>query len=177
MDHPLQNRLVVLSVKDTRKCNYKKNKARKKLRFVSKAVWKWREYNLLYLKAHSLRCSLKIEMNRVYCLLHDLKNFDYNHRRVRCEEVIQWPLLSVFSLHLSAFWSLIIYTTIFFNSTLAWFVISSKLEAQSLTKLCDIIHLNGMFSLSMEYRNAKIHASSFARLMIVSCDLLLIFIK
>lgn len=29
------------------------------------------------MKAHSLRCSLKIEMNRVYCLLHDLKNFDY----------------------------------------------------------------------------------------------------
>lgn len=64
-----------------------------------------------------------------------------------------------------------------FNSTLVWFVISSKLEAQSLTKLCEIIHLNGMFSLSVEYRNAKIHASSFARLVIISCDFLLIFIK
>lgn len=55
--------------------------------------------------------------------------------------------------------------------------LSSKLEAQSLTNLCEIIHLNGMFSLSVEYRNAKIHASSFARLVIISCDFLLIFIK
>lgn len=76
-----------------------------------------------------------------------------------------------------AFWSFIISITICFNSTLVWFVISSKLEAQSLTKLWEIIHLNGMFSLSVEYRNAKIHASSFARLVIISCDFLLIFIK
>lgn len=85
--------------------------------------------------------------------------------------------LSSLSLSPYAFWSFIISITICFNSTLVRFVISSKLEAQSLTKLWEIIHLNGMFSLSVEYRNAKIHASSFARLVIISCDFLLIFIK
>lgn len=86
-------------------------------------------------------------------------------------------IICLLSLSPYAFWSFIISITICFNSTLVWFVISSKLEAQSLTKLCEIIHLNGMFSLSVEYRNAKIHASSFARLVIISCDFLLIFIK
>lgn len=86
-------------------------------------------------------------------------------------------IICLLSLSPYAFWSFIISITICFNSTLVWFVISSKLEAQSLTNLCEIIHLNGMFSLSVEYRNAKIHASSFARLVIISCDFLLIFIK
>lgn len=86
-------------------------------------------------------------------------------------------IICLLSLSPYAFWSFIISITICFNSTLVWFVISSKLEAQSLTKLCEIIHLNGMFSLSVEYRNAKIHASSFARLVIISCDFLSIFIK
>lgn len=86
-------------------------------------------------------------------------------------------IICLLSLSPYAFWSFIISITICFNSALVWFVISSKLEAQSLTKLCEIIHLNGMFSLSVEYRNAKIHASSFARLVIISCDFLLIFIK
>lgn len=86
-------------------------------------------------------------------------------------------IICLLSLSPYAFWSFIISITICFNSTLVWFVISSKLEAQSLTKLCEIIHLNGMFSPSVEYRNAKIHASSFARLVIISCDFLLIFIK
>lgn len=86
-------------------------------------------------------------------------------------------IICLLSLSPYAFWSFIISITICFNSTLVWFVISSKLEAQSLTKLCEIIHLNGMFSVSVEYRNAKLHASSFARLVIISCDFLLIFIK
>lgn len=126
---------------------------------------------------------LKIEMNGVHCLLHDLKNFDYNHRRSMQASKWEWRSYSIIiiicllSLSPCAFWSFIISITICFNSTLVWFVISSKLEAQSLTNLCEIIHLNGMFSLSVEYRNAKIHASSFARLVIISCDFLLIFIK